>query len=286
MKKRLLAAIMSLCMIVSLLPMSAMAYEGDGEPAVQSRDRGYSAEFFVVKPDVSNDNFYMGTDTNDFVSVGKGWVGGDIPDPNNDSIRGGKFDISYSNWTYTPPADTNQYPSVTYAEEEYFYWDGEDVASRPDNYYTITWYRYSNAYDSPGQYVWHVDGYVSLNDWPSVAYRVQFPNGNDFDWVDSSGVVQNNASYSYVNSGTTFVKLGTTPNMPDKEGYTFDGWYTDKNCEDEDKVANDAKITKDTIFYGRYEEVPVEPEGESVYFYVLLPGKNQQPQETQPTTVI
>ena len=69
MKKRLLAAIMSLCMIVSLLPVSALAYEGEEEPAVQSRDGGYPAEFFVVKPDVSNGNFHMGTDTDDFVSV-------------------------------------------------------------------------------------------------------------------------------------------------------------------------------------------------------------------------
>ena len=43
MTKRLLAAIMSLCMIVSLLPVSALAYEGDEEPAVQSRDGGYPA---------------------------------------------------------------------------------------------------------------------------------------------------------------------------------------------------------------------------------------------------
>lgn len=250
MKKRLLAAIMSLCMIFSLLPVSALAYEGDEEPAVQSRDGGYPADFYVVKPDVSNDEFYMGIDTDDFVSVGEGRVGGGIPDPNDDSIRGGKFAISYSNWTYTPPADTNQYPSVTYAGEKYFYWDEEDVESRPENYYTITWYRYSNAYDSPSRYVWHVDGYVSLNDWPSVAYRVQFPNENDFDWVDSSGKVQNDASYSYVKRETTFIELETTPSMSDQGEYTFDGWYTDEGCTD--KVNDSTPITEDTIFYGRY----------------------------------
>ena len=250
MKKRLLAAIMSLCMIVSLLPVSALAYEGEEEPAVQSRDGGYPADFYVVKPDVSNDEFYMGIDTDDFVSVGEGRVGGGIPDPNDDSIRGGKFAISYSNWTYTPPADTNQYPSVTYAGEKYFYWDEEDVESRPENYYTITWYRYSNAYDSPSRYVWHVDGYVSLNDWPSVAYRVQFPNENDFDWVDSSGKVQNDASYSYVKRETTFIELETTPSMSDQGEYTFDGWYTDQRCTK--KVSNSDQITVDTIFYGRY----------------------------------
>ena len=250
MKKRLLAAIMSLCMIFSLLPVSALAYEGDEEPAVQSRDGGYPADFYVVKPDVSNDEFYMGIDTDDFVSVGEGRVGGGIPDPNDDSIRGGKFAISYSNWTYTPPADTNQYPSVTYAGEKYFYWDEEDVESRPENYYTITWYRYSNAYDSPSRYVWHVDGYVSLNDWPSVAYRVHFPNKDGFDWVDSSGKVQNDASYSYVKRETTFIELETTPSMSDQGEYTFDGWYTDQRCTK--KVSNSDQITVDTIFYGRY----------------------------------
>ena len=255
MKKRLLAAIMSLCMIVSLLPVSALAYEGEEEPAVQSRNGGYPAEFFVVKPDVSNDNFYMGTDTNDFVSVGKGWVGGDIPDPNNSDVNNGKFDISeYPNWKYTPPTNTSQYPTVTYQNRQYSYWDEE--SPRPENnYYTITWYRYSNAYASESEgNVWHVDGYVSLNDWPSVAYQVQFPNKADFDWVDSSGEPQENASYSYVNSGTTFVKLGTTPNMPNKGEYTFDGWYTDKGCTDTDKVNDSTPITEDTIFYGRYVE--------------------------------
>ena len=253
MKKRLLAAIMSLCMIVSLLPVSALAYEGEEEPAVQSRNGGYPAEFFVVKPDVSNDNFYMGTDTNDFVSVGKGWVGGDIPDPNNSDVNNGKFDISaYPNWKYTPPTNTSQYPTVTYQNRQYSYWDEE--SPRPENnYYTITWYRYSNAYASESEgNVWHVDGYVSLNDWPSVAYQVQFPNKADFDWVDSSGESQENASYSYVNSGTTFAKLETTPDMPDKGEYTFDGWYTDEGCADTDKVNDSTPITEDTIFYGRY----------------------------------
>ena len=251
MKKRLLAAIMSLCMIVSLLPVSTLAYEGEEGPAIQSRNGGYPAEFFVVKPDVSNDNFYMGTDTNDFVSVGKGWVGGDIPDPNNSDVNNGKFDISaYPNWKYTPPTNTSQYPTVTYQNRQYSYWDEE--SPRPENnYYTITWYRYSNAYASESEgNVWHVDGYVSLNDWPSVAYRVHFPNKDGFDWVDSSGEPQENASYSYVNSGTKFIELGTTPSMSDQGEYTFDGWYTDEGCTK--KVSNSDQITVDTIFHGRY----------------------------------
>ena len=253
MKKRLLAAIMSLCMIVSLLPVSALAYEGEEEPAVQSRDGGYPAEFFVVKPDVSNGNFHMGTDTDDFVSVGKGWVGGDIPDPNNSDVNNGKFDIStYLNWEYTPPTNTSQYPTVTYQNRQYSYWDKE--SPRPENnYYTITWYRYSNAYASESEgNVWHVDGYVSLNDWPSVAYRVHFPNKDGFDWVDSSGKVQNDASYSYVKRETTFVELETTPDMPDDGEYAFDGWYTDEGCADTDKVNDNTPITEDAIFYGRY----------------------------------
>ncbi len=97
-----------------------------------------------------------------------------------------------------------------------------------------------------------MDGYVSLNDWPSVAYQVQFPNKADFDWVNSSGESQENASYSYVNSGTTFAKLETTPDMPDKGEYTFDGWYTDEGCTDTDKVNDSTPITEDTIFYGQY----------------------------------
>ena len=251
MKKRLLAAIMSLCMIVSLLPVSTLAYEGEEGPAIQSRNGGYPAEFFVVKPDVSNDNFYMGTDTNDFVSVGKGWVGGDIPAPNNSDVNNGKFDISaYPNWKYIPPTNTSQYPTVTYQNRQYSYWDEE--SPRPENnYYTITWYRYSNAYASESEgNVWHVDGYVSLNDWPSVAYRVHFPNKDGFDWVDSSGEPQENASYSYVNSRTKFIELGTTPSMSDQGEYTFDGWYTDEGCTK--KVSNSDQITVDTIFHGRY----------------------------------
>lgn len=205
----------------------------------------------MVKPDVSNGNFHMGTDTDDFVSVGKGWVGGDIPDPNNSDVNNGKFDISaYPNWEYTPPTNTSQYPTVTYQNRQYSYWDKE--SPRPENnYYTITWYRYSNAYASESEgNVWHVDGYVSLNDWPSVAYRVHFPNKDGFDWVDSSGKVQNDASYSYVKRETTFIELGTTPSMSDQDEYAFDGWYTDEGCTD--KVNDSTPITEDTIFHGRY----------------------------------
>ena len=145
MKKRLLAAIMSLCMIVSLLPVSALAYEGDEEPAVQSRDGGYPAYFYMVKPDQAN-NEILDRNTAFFDYVGMGSVGGEIPAPDKvDQLR--TYDVEeHSNWKYTPP---NIERSITVGDTTYRYWDGSGSETDHD-FYTIKWYRYTSASGATG----------------------------------------------------------------------------------------------------------------------------------------
>lgn len=43
------------------------------------------------------------------------------------------------------------------------------------------------------------------------------------------------------------------PAAPEKDGYEFDDWYTDEACTE--KADFDKRLTKDTIFYGKYEPV-------------------------------
>lgn len=257
MKKRLLAAIMSLCMIVSLLPMSAMAYEGDEEPAAQSRDRGYSAYFYMVKPDQAN-NEILDRNTAFFDYVGMGSVGGEIPAPDKvDQLR--TYDVEeHSNWKYTPP---NIERSITVGDTTYRYWDGSG-AEPNDDFYTIEWYRYTSASGATGsngeiltsENCWHVDGYTKLSDKVTVQFQVAFPDGKT-SFVDENGNRDDDTIW-YLNKGKYFKDISKTPSMGTiTEGgttYKFDGWYTGDDFNT--KVTEDTQITKDTIFCGRYVE--------------------------------
>lgn len=69
MKKRLLAAIMSLCMIVSLLPVSAFAAPGED---MEDRSGGrQNAYFYVVKPEKANDT---SRNQENFIYMGQGQI--------------------------------------------------------------------------------------------------------------------------------------------------------------------------------------------------------------------
>lgn len=256
MKKRLLAAIMSLCMIVSLLPVSALAYEGDEEPAVQSRDGGYPAYFYVVKPDQANGEI-LDRNTASFDYVGKGSVGGTIPAPDkvDQSIT---YDVEeYSNWDYTPPDIEG---SITVGGTTYKYWDGSGTEPN-DDFYTIVWYRYTSASGATGSNgeiltsdnCWHVDGYTKLSDKVTVQFQVEFPDG-ETSFVDENGHRDDDTIW-YLNKGRYFEDISETPSMgtitEDGTTYEFEGcWYTDAGFEK--KVTAGTQITEDTIFYGRY----------------------------------
>ena len=65
MKKRLFAGLLSLLMLWTMLPVSALAVEGEGIET-------YPAYFYVLKPE-SNDN-YETTQAKDFSYVGEGKI--------------------------------------------------------------------------------------------------------------------------------------------------------------------------------------------------------------------
>lgn len=64
MRRRILAALMSLCMLVGLLPTTVFAWSGDG-----GQKRNYDAYFYVLKPSVADATV---TDPQNFYYVGKG----------------------------------------------------------------------------------------------------------------------------------------------------------------------------------------------------------------------
>lgn len=294
MKKRLLAAIMSLCMIVSLLPVSALAYEGDEEPAVQSRDGGYPAYFYVRFPSDETEEDPHAQSL--FTFAGTGSVSG-IAAPNHytgaDKVVGVTDGI-----TLNPPAGggdethnqitVSQFPDISYDTKTYVY---EGKATDADLYtYTVKWYRlvsekgyniihdgtsYSFSVSENDGYCWHVDGFIQFHDRHSVTYKVQFPGETGFSDVTASGEKETaNVPYvDYLDKDETFGDAAA-PSMDETtehqgETYTFKGWYEDEDCTQ--KIGEEEVITENITVYGKYEAA--EPTGESAYFYILLPGK-------------
>ena len=253
MKKRLLAAIMSLCMIVSLLPVSALAAPGED---MEDRSGGsQDAYFYILKPDEAQDAERV---PENFIYMGRGQINGAPPagDRYGDVID--KSDNEWNEWECVSP---NNMPNVDYEGETYVYWDRSTSPSEPESsYYTVTWFRYASAYGANDAEVagmcWHVDGFVTLSNKVNVQFQVKFPTENDFTVVGSNGEAGDEDNYWYVDKDSTFGKISDKPRMEDRtEGettYEFDGWYTYDDFNT--KVTENTKITKDTIFYGRYVE--------------------------------
>ena len=253
MKKRLLAAIMSLCMIFSLLPVSALAAPGED---MEDRSGGsQDAYFYILKPDEAQDAERV---PENFIYMGRGQINGAPPagDRYGDVID--KSDNEWNEWECVSP---NNMPNVDYEGETYVYWDRSTSPSEPESsYYTVTWFRYASAYGANDAEVagmcWHVDGFVTLSNKVNVQFQVKFPTENDFTVVGSNGEAGDEDNYWYVDKDSTFGKISDKPRMEDRtEGettYEFDGWYTYDDFNT--KVTENTKITKDTIFYGRYVE--------------------------------
>ena len=274
MKKRLLAAIMSLCMIVSLLPVSALAVEDRFGPG--SGNQTYNAYFYVLDPDKATASIES-RETEDFDYIGQGKVGGSIPNAGASGVKGEAFDIGTnqtSGWTNTPPETSDE---IIYQGKSYQYWNEGTDNPPEEDYYTVHWYRYASAdgytdkNDSSHDvgYCWHVDGYVEFNDMWNVQFKVQFPGSTEFVPVTQNGTEGNEQSIWYVENNKTFGSI-TKPTMGKKEGYKFKGWYTDSSCMTE--VQDDKKITADTEFYGKY--VSAYPE-QSVYVYAKVEGSGE-----------
>lgn len=254
MKKRLLAAIMSLCMIVSLLPVSALAAP---EEDMEDRSGGsQNAYFYVVKPEKAYDT---SRNQENFIYMGQGQIIGAPPaDERYDEVID-KNDTEWDTWECISPSPDSM-PNIDYGNETYEYWN--EIGPEPTtSYYTIEWFRYTSAFGANGAGVtgmcWHVDGFVTLNDKVNVQFQVQFPEESDFTIVRSDGKPGQPDTYWYVDKGSTFGKITDKPQMGDRteDGttYEFEGWYTDKDCTE--KADDTTAITQDTtIFYGRYKE--------------------------------
>ena len=254
MKKRLLAAIMSLCMIVSLMPVSAFAAPGED---MEDRSGGsQDAYFYILKPDEAQDAERV---PENFIYMGGGQINGAPPagDRYGDVID--KSDNEWNEWECVSP---NIMPNVDYEGETYVYWDRSTSPSEPESsYYTVTWFRYASAYGANDAGVigmcWHVDGFVTLSNKVNVQFQVKFPTENDFTVVGSNGEAGDEDNYWYVDRNSTLGDISDQPKMGEriKDGvtYEFDGWYTDKDCTE--KADDTTAITQDpTIFYGQYKE--------------------------------
>ena len=115
MKKRLFAGLLSLLMLWTMLPVSALAV---GDETIENQD----AYFYVLKPE-SNNNPGT-TQAKDFSYVGKGQIH-NAPDPLDE------YDLEYSieekkDWTFTKPS---QIDPITYGDELYIYTEDETFVS-------------------------------------------------------------------------------------------------------------------------------------------------------------
>lgn len=106
-----------------------------------------------------------------------------------------------------------------------------------------------------------------------VPYKVSRGNQTDGDYhVDCDVVIKCNfvtVDFMVKNDSNVFASIledgkltwpkntvfpeGKAPIAPEKDGYEFDGWYT--NEEFKEKADFNTKLTEDTTFYGKYEPV-------------------------------
>ena len=275
MKKRLLAAIMSLCMIVSLLPVSALAYEGEEEPAVQSRDGGYPAYFYVRFPSDGTEEdshaqslfTFAGTGSVSGVNAPNYYTGADkvvkVTDGITLSLPAGEKNETHNQ------IEVSQFPDISYGMKTYVY-GGKATDANPYTY-TVEWYRlvsekgyniiqngtsYSFSVSENDGYCWHVDGFIQFQDRHSVTYKVQFPGETGFSDVTASGEkeTENIPYVDYLDKDKAFGDA-TAPSMDETkeyqgETYTFEGWYEDEGCTQE--IGVDDVITENITVYGKY----------------------------------
>ena len=253
MKRRLLAALMCVCMIIGLIPATAMA-KGNGGRAGDT----YDAYYYMLKPEFKDNA--TSTDTQYFDFVGRGSVSGIGAPPQDNEIKeinkGTVIAPQTETQTFSGKSFTT-YPNITVGDTTYVY-EGRAGNDPSQPTYSIQWYRFSssdgfNIGDDRYQIgpCWHVDGLVLLNDKVSVQYKVQFPKESNFSFVDGSGNKIGTPYAVYKNEGTTFDKFAA-PKMPDKTGYVFDGWYSKQNFSAESKITDNTEINDNMTVYGRY----------------------------------
>lgn len=300
MKRKILASLLSLCLLVGLLPTTALAAWGDtffgGNPFYPVDPYGNDplpAYFYVLDPNVADEDTRA---PENFYFIGRGSVSG-IGDPGSHS--GDLIQITdYNDDGLQPPGanDTQTigsggdavqwttYPDITFEGKNYVY-AGKNPGAQ--HTYTVRWYRYSSSsgyniyyHDGSGTYkafesttpYWHVDGQIEFNDKASVTYKVSFPGGSAPSNVTSTGNPTTSATYTaYVNENTPFQDVSKPSMEASKtyggETYTFDGWYRDAACTQ--PIDDEEEITGNILAYGQYvKDDPSKPSSIDIKIYV------------------
>ena len=277
MKKRLFAGLLSLLMLWTMLPVSALAAGGETE----SEQPAY---FYVLKPERMETPGLGTTETGDFYYVGKGEII-NAPAPDETNYKGAKIfiDEAEEEWTFTPPtgnAVKEEAQTITYNDTSYTYVpkDYFDDCDKENKYY-IEWYRYSSSAgansNAPGHSIvnsdtlcWHIDGYPVLSGQYIINYEVKLPEEDHFSpyMENDKHIVQ------YVEKTADAAFPADDAPRPDSKvyggvTYTFEGWYTDAACiqeADENTLLStlDGDGDNQITFYGKYE-----PETTKVYVY-------------------
>ena len=237
MKKRLLAAIMSLCMIVSLLPVSALAYEGS------PRQGNTVVRFYVVGTgstkgyDVYGQPMSGGSTTSLYVTPDCAL----IEELTVKTSTAPQQSVN-NNGNEAVTAWLNQYAGGVPNELANLNAIVDTVNSVYENYGISTQLKtdYFNAYE-----------FESAN-WISSdkAYHVHVRLYRE------ECTVTFNYNYEGAPDATTDkVGKGTAVNEPEdptREGHTFTGWYTDKNCTSKYDFSD--LVTEDITLYASWKK--------------------------------
>ena len=269
MKKRLFAGLLSLLMLWTMLPVSALAV---GDETEEPQD----AYFYVLKPERMDTPGLGTTEIANFYYVGTGEIIG-APAPAITGYAGAKIFIDEANkqWDFTPPTADEvdlKARTITYNDKSYTYVPKEQFDNSTEtNKYYIEWYRYSSSLgansneeepivpSTGNNYCWHIDGYPVFSDRYTINYEVQQPGENAF-----SPYLENDAPYiQYITKSTGVTVQSVNEPEPDATKdvngvhYVFEGWYTNEACTEE---ATDStllsSLDKDgdnqITFYGKY----------------------------------
>lgn len=246
---------MSLCMIVSLLPVSALAYEGS------PRQGDTVVRFYVV-----------GTGSTDGYNVDNQPMSGGTTTPlyvTEDCALIEKLTVKTStapqqsvnnNGNEAVTAWLNQYADGVPNELANLNAIVDTVNSVYENYGISTRLKtdYFNAYEFESanwissDKAYHV--HVRL-------YREECTVTFDYNYEGAP-----DAEQTPVGKGTAV----NEPEDPTREGHTFTGWYTDKNCSSKYDFSD--LVTEDITLYASWKknEEPVDPETD-IFFFIARP---------------